>query len=114
MYINKTIFEIVSPNTRIELHRVIRQIDPSCELLSDDSVDVSQKNRFTFSTSLGEEKAEEVLRGLIKDDQLRISEFQMSRPDLETIFLRATKKNWEDQDYLGRKKKLKQQATAVG
>lgn len=114
MYINKTIFEIVSPNTRIELHRVIRQIDPSCELLSDDSVDVSQKNRFTFSTSLGEEKAEEVLRGLIKDDQLRISEFQMSRPDLETIFLRATKKNWEDQDYLGRKKKLKQQAKAVG
>jgi hypothetical protein len=24
---------------------------------------------------------------------------------LETIFLRATKKNWEDQDFLGRNKK---------
>ena len=113
MFINKTIFEIVSLNTRIELHRVIRQIDPSCELLSDDSVEVSQKNRFTFSTTLGEEKAEEILRALIKDEQLSISEFQISRPDLETIFLRATKKNWEAQDYLGRKKKMNQQATQV-
>ena len=114
MFINKTIFEIVSPNIRIELHRVIRQIDPSCELISDDSVDVSQKNRFTFSTAQGEEKAEEILRELIKDEQLSISEFQISRPDLETIFLRATKKNWEEQDYLGRKKKMNQQATQVG
>jgi ABC-2 type transport system ATP-binding protein len=114
MFINKTIFEIVSSNTRIELHRVIRQIDPSCELISDDSVDVSRKNRLTFSTAQGEEKAEEILRELIKDIQLSISEFQISRPDLETIFLRATKKNWEEQDYLGRKKKMNQQATQVG
>jgi ABC-type uncharacterized transport system ATPase subunit len=75
---------------------------------------VSLKNRFTFCTTQGEEKAEEILRELIKDEQLSISEFQISRPDLETIFLRATKKNWEEQDYLGRKKKLNQQTTQAG
>ena len=63
---------------------------------------------------LKEKKAEEILRELIKDEQLSISEFQISRPDLETIFLRATKKNWEEQDYLGRKKKMNQQATQIG
>ena len=35
---------------------------------------------------------------------LRIFEFQIEKPDLETIFLRATKKNWEENDLLGKKK----------
>ena len=34
---------------------------------------------------------------------LRIFEFQIEKPDLETIFLRATKKNWEENDLLGKK-----------
>jgi ABC-2 type transport system ATP-binding protein len=106
LFINKTIFEIVSSNNRIELHKAIRRVDTSCELISDDSVDVAQKSRFTFSTLNGEEKAEEILREIIKDERISISEFQISRPDLETIFLRATKKNWETQDYLGRRKHL--------
>jgi ABC-2 type transport system ATP-binding protein len=106
LFINKTIFEIVSSNNRIELHKAIRRVDTSCELISDDSVDVAQKSRFTFSTLNGEEKAEEILREIIKNKEISISEFQISRPDLETIFLRATKKNWETQDYLGRRKHL--------
>jgi ABC-2 type transport system ATP-binding protein len=113
LFINKTIFEIVSSNNRIELHKAIRRVDTSCELISDDSVDVAQKSRFTFSTLNGEEKAEEILREIIKDKGISISEFQISRPDLETIFLRATKKNWETQDYLGRRKHLTKDSGSI-
>jgi len=113
LFINKTIFEIVSSNNRIELHKAIRRVDTSCELISDDSVDVAQKSRFTFSTLNGEEKAEEILREIIKDERISISEFQISRPDLETIFLRATKKNWETQDYLGRRKHLTKDSGSI-
>ena len=108
MFINKTVFEIVSSDSKIDLQKAIRRIDQSCELLYDDPVEVLSKRRFTFSTNKGEEKAEEILRALIKNEMLSISEFQISRPDLETIFLRATKKNWEAQDYLGRGKKTRQ------
>jgi len=113
LFINKTIFEIVSSNNRIELHKAIRRVDTSCELISDDSVDVAQKSRFTFSTLNGEEKAEEILREIIKNKEISISEFQISRPDLETIFLRATKKNWETQDYLGRRKHLTKDSGSI-
>jgi len=104
MFINKTIFEIVTTENKIDIHRTIRLIEPNCELIHDDQIEKSQKSRYTFSISEGESKAEEILRKLIKNEELSISEFQISRPDLETIFLRATKKNWEIQDYLGRGK----------
>ncbi len=35
--------------------------------------------------------------------EMRVFEFQIERPDLQTIFLRATKKNWEKNDLLGKK-----------
>ena len=104
-FINKTVFEIVADGNRMELQRAIRTIDENCELIQDDPVEVTGKRRFTFSTDEGGEVAEKILRRLLGIEQFKITEFQITRPDLETIFLRATKKNWEDQDYLGRKKK---------
>ncbi len=103
LYVNKTIFEVVSTGKRIDLQKAVRLVDQDCELLWDDPVEISEKRRYTFSTNKGSEVADQVLRALLEKKDLRISEFQVSRPDLETIFLRATKKNWEDQDYLGRK-----------
>ena len=104
-FINKTVFEIVADGNRMELQRAIRTIDENCELIQDDPVEVTGKRRFTFSTDEGGEVAEKILRRLLGIEQFKITEFQITRPDLETIFLRATKKNWEDQDHLGRKKK---------
>ena len=104
-FINNTVFEIVAHGNRIDLQRVIRKIDESCELIQDDPVEVTGKRRFTFSTEKGSEVAENILKRLLEVEQFKVSEFQITRPDLETIFLRATKKNWEDQDLLGRKKK---------
>jgi ABC-2 type transport system ATP-binding protein len=104
-FINSTIFEIVANGNRIDLQRVIRKIDESCELVQDDPVEVTGKRRFTFSSEKGSEVAELILRRLLEIEQFKVTEFQITRPDLETIFLRATKKNWEDQDLLGRKKK---------
>ena len=102
-FINKTVFEIVAHSNRIDLHRSIRDIDPNCELIQDEPVDVSGRKRFIFSTKLGELIAENILRHLMKTTKLRIFEFQIARPDLETIFLRATKKNWEEKDLLIKK-----------
>lgn len=102
-FVNKTVFEIVTTTNRIDLHRRIREVDDSCELLQDEPVEVTGKKRFIFSTDKGELIAEKILRCLLEQTDLRIFEFQIARPDLETIFLRATKKNWAENDLLGRK-----------
>lgn len=103
-FVNKTIFEIVATSKKIDIQKEVRKLDTSCELLQDDPVEVSGKRRFTFSTDQGEEIAEKIVKHLLHQCDLRISEFQISRPDLETIFLRATKKNWDEKDFLIRKK----------
>ena len=103
-FVNKTIFEIVATSKKIDIQKEVRKLDASCELLQDDPVEVSGKRRFTFSTDQGEPIAEKIVKSLLFDCDLRISEFQISRPDLETIFLRATKKNWDKKDFLIRKK----------
>jgi ABC-2 type transport system ATP-binding protein len=103
-FINRTIFEVVALTNRMSLQKSVREIDETCELLQDEPVDVSGKKRFIFSTEKGEVVAEAILRYLVKIPDLRVFEFQIERPDLETIFLRATKKNWEENDHLGKKR----------
>ena len=95
-FVDKTIFEIVTKGNKIEVQRKIREIDITCELILDDLVDVNGKRRFSFSTLNGEKSAEKIIRHLFNAKELNVSEFHISRPDLETIFLRATKKNWEE------------------
>ena len=98
-FINKTIFEVVALATRIELQKSVREIDDSCELIQDEPVDVTGKKRFIFSTDKGDTEAESILKHLMGTHNLRIFEFQIEKPDLETIFLRATKKNWRKMIY---------------
>ncbi len=102
-FINRTIFEVIALTDRMSLQKSVREIDQTCELLQDEPVDVSGKKRFIFSTEKGEVVAEAILRYLVKIPDLRVFEFQIERPDLETIFLRATKKNWEENDLLGKR-----------
>jgi ABC-2 type transport system ATP-binding protein len=103
-FINKTIFEIVALGDKINIQKRVRLVDPSCELLQDDPVETSGKRRFIFSTNNGENVAEEIVKRLVHDSSFRIFEFQISRPDLETIFLRATKENWHKSDSIVRAK----------
>ena len=65
---------------------------------------ISDVRRFKFSTEKGDDIAEIMIKSLLEHSNLQISEFQISRPDLETIFLRATKKNWDQEDIFKRKK----------
>jgi ABC-2 type transport system ATP-binding protein len=97
-FVNKTIFEIVALASKINIQKKVRLIDSSCELVQDDPVETSGKRRFLFSTNKGEYIAEEIIKKLVEDDKINVFEFQISRPDLETIFLRATKENWEKND----------------
>ena len=107
-FINKTIFEIVALGDKINIQKRVRLVDSSCELLQDDPVETSGKRRFIFSTNNGENVAEEIVKKLVQDSSFRIFEFQISRPDLETIFLRATKENWDKSDSIVRAKTVNQ------
>jgi ABC-2 type transport system ATP-binding protein len=107
-FINKTIFEIVALGNKINIQKRVRLVDSSCELLQDDPVETSGKRRFIFSTNNGENVAEEIVKKLVQDSSFRIFEFQISRPDLETIFLRATKENWDKSDSIVRAKTVNQ------
>lgn len=103
-FVNKTIFEIVASGSKINIQKEIRNIDSSCKLLQDDPVEVTGKRRFTFSTEKGEKTAENLVRSLFRLNDLKVSEFQITRPDLQTIFLRATKQNWDEKDLIERVK----------
>jgi hypothetical protein len=46
--------------------------------------------------------AESVIKNLFLQKDLKVSEFQITRPDLQTIFLRATKQNWDEKDISNR------------
>jgi len=107
-FVNKTIFEIVALGDKIKIQKSVRLIDSSCELLHDDPVESSGKRRFIFSTNNGENVAEKIVKKLVHDSKFRIFEFQISRPDLETIFLRATKENWDKSDNFVRGKTYNQ------
>ena len=52
-FINSTVFEIVAFGNRIDIQRVIRKIDDTCELIQDDPVEVTGKRRFTFPRKKG-------------------------------------------------------------
>ena len=78
--------------------------NPQCELLQDDPVEITGRRRFTFNCTKGQETVELILRTLLESNNFEISEFQVCRPDLETIFLKATKQNWQEMDLLGRGK----------
>jgi ABC-2 type transport system ATP-binding protein len=105
-FVNKTIFEIVAIANKIDIQKKIRIIDSSCELLQDDPVENSGKRRFIFSTENGENVAEKIVKSLVIDSKTSIYEFQITRPDLETIFLRATKENWDKADNIKRRKTI--------
>ena len=47
-FVNKTLFEIVARGNRIDLQKVVRLVDPSCELIQDDPVEVSEKKVCVF------------------------------------------------------------------
>lgn len=94
-FIDKTIFEVVATGDKIKILKEIRNYDSTCELLNDDLIEVTGKRRFTFSTLNGEIAAEKIIEHIFMKKDFKITEFQITRPDLETIFLRATKKNWE-------------------
>ena len=89
-FINKTIFEVVALSTRISLQKSVREIDDSCELIQDEPVDSTGKKR--FSTDKGDTVAESVLKHLMGTHKLRIFEFQIEKPDLETIFFEQLKR----------------------
>ena len=105
-FVNKTVFEIVALGNKINLQKKIRIIDSSCELLHDDPVESSGKRRFIFSTKNSANVAEKIVKALVLDSKLSIYEFQITRPDLETIFLRATKENWDKSDNIVRGKTI--------
>ena len=95
-FLQKISFEIVSNVRKIDLHKRVREIEPKCELISIEPVEASSKKRFMFSCNENKETVELILRKLLEVKDFEISEFQICRPDLETIFLRATKQNWQE------------------
>ncbi len=95
-YLEKTILEIVASCDREIIERVVQNINPNCELTEESPLDTTGKRRFSFSISQDSTETETVLRSLVSNDAVKIYEFAFARPDLETIFLKATKRSWEE------------------
>lgn len=103
-FVDKIEFEIVANESRMELQKAINRIDDKCHIVQDYPIENAGKKRFLFRTEKNENQVMTILQELVQIQSLSISEFKISKPDLEDIFLKATKHNWEIQDLLGRKK----------
>jgi len=102
-FIDDIIFEVVANASRIEMQKKIVNIDPTSQIIQEEPIENSGKRKYIFS-SKNKNNKETILQELISIKEMQISEFRVAKPDLETIFLKATKRNWEIQDLLGRKK----------
>jgi len=103
-FVDKIEFEVVANESRMMMQKAINQIDDKCQLIQDYPIENAGKKRFLFRTEKDENQVMKILKVLVHSNDLSISEFKISKPDLEDIFLKATKYNWETQDLLGRKK----------
>jgi len=108
-FIHDIIFEIVSQAPRIEMQKTIFNIDPTSQVIQEEPIESSGKRKYTFS-SKNKDIIDTILHDLVLMKEMQVSEFRVAKPDLETIFLKATKRNWEIQDLLGRKKTKTQQS----
>ena len=102
-FIDDVIFEVVSNASRIEMQKTILKIDPTSQIIQEEPIENSGKRKYIFS-SKNKSNEDSILQNLLFIKEMQISEFRVAKPDLETIFLKATKRNWEIQDLLGRKK----------
>jgi len=102
-FIDDVIFEVVSNASRIEMQKTILKIDPTSQIIQEEPIENSGKRKYIFS-SKNKSNEDSILQDLLFIKEMQISEFRVAKPDLETIFLKATKRNWEIQDLLGRKK----------
>ena len=103
-FINSTVFEIVAFGNRIDIQRVIRKIDDTCELIQDDPVEVTGKRGSLSPRKKGVSSRKAFSSNSLKSINSGCPNFK-SQTRLGNDILRATKKNWEDQDFLGRNKK---------
>jgi len=103
-FVDRIEFEVVANESRIILQKAINQIDDKCQLIQDYPIENTGKKRFLFRTEKDENQVMKILKVLVHSNDLSISEFKISKPDLEDIFLKATKYNWAAQDLLGRKR----------
>lgn len=95
-YVEETVFEVVAAGPREVIENTTRNADSSCELKEEGPPEASGHRRYVFGTKNGESAAEASLRALVSDESTQTREFSLSRPDLETIFLKATKRSWEE------------------
>ena len=102
-FIDDIIFEVVVNASRIEMQKTIVNIDPTSQIIEEETIENSKKRKYIFS-SKNKKTKDTILQELFSIKEMHISEFRVAKPDLETIFLKATKRNWEMQDLLGRKK----------
>tara|TARA_Y100000588_G_C13569382_1_gene633934 strand:- start:65 stop:490 length:426 start_codon:yes stop_codon:yes gene_type:complete len=97
-YLDKTVFEVVAGGDRSVIEKIAKDIDPLCELTNESLADATGRKRFSFCTQQGESSAQSILKALVAQNVTQTREFIMARPDLESIFLKATKRSWEQTD----------------
>lgn len=111
-FIHDVIFEVVSNASRIEMQKTMLKIDPTSQIIQEEPIENSGKRKYIFS-SKNKSTKDTILQELILIKEMQISEFRVAKPDLETIFLKATKRNWEIQDLLGQKNKNQPTSTNI-
>ncbi|MBT7922723.1 MAG: ABC transporter ATP-binding protein [Opitutae bacterium] len=97
-YLDNTVFEVVAGGERSVIEKIARNIDPLCELIDENPTTATGRKRFSFCTPQGESSAESILKEFVNQSVTQTREFNIARPDLESIFLKATKRSWEQTD----------------
>jgi len=95
-YVESISIEIVSDSDPKAIEQIVQETCPDSKLTEKSPKDSLGQRQLSFEIKGSSSQAKKILVSLVKNDSVEICEFTSSKPDLESIFLKATRRSWEE------------------
>jgi len=95
-YVESISIEIVSDSDPKAIEQIVQETCQDNKLTEKSPKDSLGQRRLSFEIKGSSTQAKKILVSLVKNDSVEIFEFTSSKPNLENIFLKATRRSWEE------------------
>ena len=95
-YVESISIEIVSDSDPKAIEQIVQETCQDNKLTEKSPKDSLGQRQLSFEIKGSSTQAKKILVSLVKNDSVEIFEFTSSKPNLENIFLKATRRSWEE------------------
>tara|TARA_Y100001934_G_C12312689_1_gene755760 strand:- start:652 stop:1704 length:1053 start_codon:yes stop_codon:yes gene_type:complete len=97
-YVEKISVVIISGSNPDVIEQIVKETCNGSKLIEKSPKDSLGQQRLSFDIKGDYTNAKKILVALVENDSVEICEFSHSKPNLESIFLKATKRSWKMAD----------------